>query len=71
MREGGGLLTTWLMIFADVIPANGFLPSAISMMLIPRAHTSLFKHASSSYTSGAMYHDVPQVVFLTEQECSN
>ena len=41
------------------------------MMLMPNDHTSLFKHAPSSYTSGPMYIDVPQTEFLLEQECSN
>ena len=62
------MLVTSLTILADVIAANGFLPSAISMMLIPRAHTSLFKRDFSSNTSGAMYHNVPHWVLRLELE---
>ena len=56
---------------ADVQRANGFLFSAISIMLIPRAHTSLFKHAPPSYISGPIYDDVPHNVFRFEHECSS
>ena len=52
-------------------PPKGFLPSAISMMLIPRDHTSLFNEPSLSYTSGPMYHSVPHTVWRFEQECSS
>ena len=54
-----------------VSSANGFLFSAISMMLIPSDQMSLFKQVFPSYTSGAIYIDVPHAVFLLEQECSN
>ena len=54
-----------------VSSANGFLFSAISIMLIPSDQTSLFKQVFPSYTSGAIYHGVPHTVFLLEQECSN
>ena len=40
-------------------------------MLIPSAHTSLFRHPSSSYTSGAMYNEVPHVVLRLEDACSS
>ena len=70
-REGGGIFITRFITCADVQRANGFLLSAISITLIPSAHTSLFNSAPLSYNSGAMYIDVPQVVLLLERECSN
>ena len=69
--EGGGMFITRFITCADVQRANGFLLSAISITLIPRAHTSLFNSAPSPYTSGPMYIDVPQVFTRFEQECSN
>ena len=71
MSEGEGLLNTLFNTTAEVQSANGCLPSAISITLIPSAHTSLFSTVFPSYTSGAMYNEVPHAVFLLEQECSN
>ena len=68
---GGSLFITRFITIADVQPSNGFFPSAISITEMPNDHTSLFRHVFPSYTSGAMYCDVPQVVSLREQECSN
>ena len=41
------------------------------MMLMPSDHTSLFSCAPSVYTSGAMYNEVPHVVFLFDPACSS
>ena len=43
--------------------AYGFFPSANSRSEMPNDHTSLFHSVFPSYTSGAIYHDVPHVVF--------
>ena len=53
--EGDGMSTTCFMILIDVMPANGCLPSAISITLMPNDHTSLFKCVPSPYHSGAIY----------------
>lgn len=68
---GGSDSRTRFIMTADVFPEYGFFPSAISRREIPIDHTSLFREVFPLYASGAMYHDVPLVVLLLEQECSS
>ena len=73
VREGGSPKHTLFIIYASlsiVIPtcislyaAYGFFPSANSNSEMPNDHTSLLCSVCPSYTSGAIYHDVPHVVF--------
>ena len=68
VREGASPRHTAFITTKEEQSAKGFFPSASSISEMPRAHTSLLSSDFPSYTSGAMYHDVPQLVLLLEQE---
>ena len=64
-------MNTRFITIAEVQSAYGFLASASSISEIPNDQMSLFSCVFPSYTSGAMYHDVPHEVGRTEYEWFN
>ena len=70
-NDGGSPFNTRFTTFSIVSPANGCLPSAISITLMPSDHTSLFSTAVFLYNSGPAYSEVPQNPTRFENECSS